>query len=605
MASEALISALKLTIERCKLRPADAIALTRIDRASRTTLLGFIAQLRSITLPPPRPDTDFVTFESHSSLYKSLFPLTSIKKAEELFYYPKRYRWEDSRDPNKVDYFEVDWKEEGPEEEEEEGEKEEGEKEEEEDSNEGRARSSAEKTPFGPRTEFQRKYLDGVAESAQKLFNKTQLSRGLARFEELMARADPHKFELLAGRSPGLSLDLVQNCKSRSWPRFFLERVPGYDFSYGCLAFLDMYRRSRGELKQQIHALFGEDDIDLSRFRLTLTPKFTRSAKSMEEVSNGSNVYRWQWYDRKADVTYFDVGYSSNPSARIKGHQKKPVNGLVRAMVSLKHFRWTKVRSFIVYSHSSKAPAALGFASETMFNVLFDSTDTTDTRLKGLNVNLLDGLAGIPALSEVEVVDIFRRAKEYFENNPEVSLPSNRSAAVHDPSLMFYRNEITNDPDISASTLFALLAGKIYPRVARKAYADPLTRLPPTTFAFKVPTTLLSRKEQLEMTHYNDATDGYSNNKRGSNKRWNKVAHAKQTKREREEVEKNDPEMLLLAEKLKVKKKIKVESDRTEVFAEGETSSSGRGIPGRNGVEKKKNLKFLQGLAAAFVDEKK
>ncbi|GAA5913539.1 uncharacterized protein JCM6883_004447 [Sporobolomyces salmoneus] len=604
MASEALIGALELTIQRTQLRPHEAIALTRIDRASRTALLLFIANLRCITIPPPDPTSNFITFESRLSLYRSLFPLTAIKKAEELFFYPKRHRWEDSRDPNKINYFEVDWKEEGPEEEdEEEDEEEEKEEKEKKEKSTDNRNGGQRKTPFGPRTDLQRKYLDGVATSAKGLFTKTELSRGLARFEEMMAREDPNKFELLHGRSPGLSLDLVESCRSRSWPRFFLEKVPGCDFSYGCLAFLDTYRRCRGDLKLQIKSLFVEVDIDLSRFRILLTPKFTKSAESMEDVSKGTNIYRWQWHDSKTDITYFDVGYSTNPQARIKGHQRRPVNRLVRAMVAIPHFKWNRVKSFILYTQASSAPAALGFASECIFNMLFGSTDTTDVRTKGLNVNLLDGCSGTTALSEDEVIDVIRRAKEFFEKNPSISLPPNRSVATHDPSLMSYTNGITNDSDISASTLFALLTGIIYPRVARKAYSNPLTRLPPSSFPFKIPTALLSRKEQLAMENYNNATEEYGTVKLGSYNGYDPIARAKKTKREREEMEENDPEMLALAEEIKAKKKVKVESDRAEIFAGGEGSRSGQRITGRNGAEKKKMLNFAQGLAETFKRE--
>jgi len=83
-------------------------------------------------------------------------------------------------------------------------------------------------------------------------------------------------------------------------------------------------------------------------------------------------------------------------------------------------FKWSKVKSYIIYTQSDKAPAALGFPSESIFNMFFGSTDRTDSRFKGLNVNLLDGLNVTPSLSPKETTDIIIQAKAFFESHPKV-----------------------------------------------------------------------------------------------------------------------------------------------------------------------------------------
>ncbi|GAA5869530.1 hypothetical protein JCM16303_000501 [Sporobolomyces ruberrimus] len=126
-------------------------------------------------------------------------------------------------------------------------------------------------------------------------------------------------------------------------------------------------------------------------------------------------------------------------------------------MVALDNFCWEDVRLHVIYTLSTKSPAALGFPVETIFNVLFSATDPSSPKLKGLKINVLDGAIGTPALLQSEFDEIWDNTVEVFKGDQSLKLPLHQGDAIHNATAyLTYVLKLTADDDFSPRTLLPL-----------------------------------------------------------------------------------------------------------------------------------------------------
>ncbi|KAK4056688.1 hypothetical protein OIO90_002240 [Microbotryomycetes sp. JL221] len=324
---------------------------------------------------------------------------------------------------------------------------------------------------FRTRDDICRKILDDAWPKLEASFEGIDKMKQLwGRTEEFLSWSRP-EIQFDPGAEEGLRLSV--DFESRSWSSLLTEEADSCKLSYGGLFWFWLLNDDSWFARQFLD--LAASDVAVDQWFLELENEVAQQLEQMESADEGHVVYEWE-VEWQGAVHFYD-GAAADPSRRWHEHRfaesgNREVRDL-KTRCGIDSFR-EKFKGVILWRGRIGTPHVFTYWVETLLGAARLSWKTRGTR-HGLNSQALDRFPATSIVSDDSVEEIWKKAQQFFHENPDASIPSKDSmrrgaASVVAPPWIAHL-QLENETQLSAMQMVDLLHGEFAGAAGRAAHA--------------------------------------------------------------------------------------------------------------------------------------